>query len=168
MKKLVWICQVSVISSVLSHLNKNLKRWTLKPSVHHGSWTDRVTAPRQISVTGPCYSSVLLRNSRKIHPWGVRACWPKDSKRREREKERDRKCTRRRDRAPGLRLLFLCFFLPLGLPYVNLASKKCCSFYLSSSFWSLELPLTFLFSIFAGFSLPCLLLTAILDSCFLF
>ena len=32
----------------------------------------------------------------------------------------------------------------------------------------LRLPLTFLFSIFGGFSLSCLLATAILDFCFLF
>ena len=60
------------------------------------------------------------------------------------------------------------FFLPLGLPYVNWASQECCLFYLRSSFQSSDLPLTFLCSIFAGFSLPCLLATAILDFCFLF
>ena len=77
--------------------------------------------------------------------------------------ERDRE----RDRA--LALLFICFFpLPLGLPYVNWASQGCCLFYLRSSLRSLDLPLTFLCSIFAGFSLSCLLATAILDSCFLF
>ena len=65
--------------------------------------------------------------------------------------------------------LFICFFLlPLGLPYVNWASQECCLFYLRSSLRSLDLPLTFLCSIFTGFSLPCLLATTILDSCFLF
>ena len=64
-------CQASVISSVLSCLNKNLKRQTLKPSECHSSWTDRVIALRsqidhvialsQISVTAPRYSSVLFR-----------------------------------------------------------------------------------------------------------
>ena len=34
-----------------------------------------------------------------------------------------------------------------------------CLFYLRSSLWSSDLPLTFLCSIFAGFSLPCLLAT---------
>ena len=64
-------CQGSVISSVLSHHNKNLKRQMLKPSACHscqtdrviglGSWTDRVIALGQISFTPPCYSSVLFR-----------------------------------------------------------------------------------------------------------
>ena len=46
---LIWYCQASVFSSVLSHLNKNLKRRTLKPSACQQLW-DSVTAP-----------SVLLR-----------------------------------------------------------------------------------------------------------
>ena len=50
--------------------------------------------------------------------------------------------------------LFICFFLPLGLSYVNWASQECCLVYLRSSLWSLGLPLTFLCSIFASFSLP--------------
>ena len=60
-----------MISSVLSHLNKNLKQQTLKPSACRSSWTDRVTALRsqidgvialrQKSVAAPCYSSVLFR-----------------------------------------------------------------------------------------------------------
>ena len=71
--------QVSVLSSVLSLLNKNLKRWTLEPSACHssqtdhvralGSWTDCVIALRQISVTAQFY----LENRRKIHPRGRRA-----------------------------------------------------------------------------------------------
>ena len=61
-------CQASVLSSVLSRLNKYLKRRTLEPSACHssqtdrvivlGSWTDRVIALRQISVTAPCCSSI--------------------------------------------------------------------------------------------------------------
>ena len=54
-------------------------------------------------------------------------------------------------------------FLPLGLPYVNWASQDCCLFWGPHSG-----PRTFLCSIFTGFSLPCLLATAILDSFFLF
>ena len=42
-----------------------------------GSRTDHVIALRQISVTALFY----LENSRRIHPGGVRACRPKDSKR---------------------------------------------------------------------------------------
>ena len=63
---------------------------------------------------------------------------------------------------------FYMFFLPMGLPYVNWASQECCLFYLRSSLRSSDLPLTFLYSIFVNFSLPCLLATAILDSFFLF
>ena len=62
---------------------------------------------------------------------------------------------------------FYVFFLPLGLPYVNWASQEYCLFYLRSSLWSSDHPLTFLCSVFTGFSLPCLLATAILYSCFL-
>ena len=89
---LVWNCQASVISSVLSRLNKNLKWRTLKPSACHssktdglialGSWTDRVTALRsllQLRITAQFY----LENSRKIYPWGVRACQPKEKRERE-------------------------------------------------------------------------------------
>jgi len=59
---------------------------------------------------------------------------------------------------------FYMLFLPLGLPYVNWASQECCLFYLTPH----SGPRTFLCSISTGFSLPCLLATAILDSCFLF
>ena len=60
-----------VISLVLSHNSKNLKRRMLKPSERTclssqiervtalSSWTDRVTALGQISVTALRYSSVL-------------------------------------------------------------------------------------------------------------
>ena len=79
-------------------------------------------------------------------------------KRRERESERE--CTRDSRRAGekesrgvgerplALWLLFLCFFLPLGLPYVNWASQKCCLFCLRSSLWSLDLPLFYFHRLF--------------------
>ena len=90
----------------------------------------------QIHVTALFY----LENSRKIHPRGMRACRPKDTKRecgsmpaRWRERERE---------APGLLApLFICLFLSLGLPYVIWASQECCLFYLRSSLLSLDLPL---------------------------
>ena len=92
---------------------------------------------------------------------------------RERERERERKSTHvvggeRENEHFGSS--FYMFFLPLGLPYVNWVSQECCLFYLKSSLQgpSFDLPLTFLCSIFSGFSLPFLLATAILDSCFLF
>ena len=57
----VYMCQGSVISSVLSHLNKNLKQQTLKSLACHSSQTDRVIALGQISITALRYSSVLFR-----------------------------------------------------------------------------------------------------------
>ena len=105
-----------------------------------------------------------LEDSRRIHPPGMRACQPKDSNRKEQGSKPV--CGRQREREPFP--LFICFSLPLGLPYANWASQECCLFYLRSSLRSLDLPLIFLCSIFTGFSLPCLLATAILDSCFLF
>ena len=72
----------------------------------------------------------------------------------------------RGERVSELRLLFLSVFLSLGLSCVNWASQECCLFYLTSSLRSSDL--TFLCSIFTGFSLPHLLATAILDSFSLF
>ena len=105
-----------------------------------GSWTNRVIALRQISVTALFY----LEDSRRIHPGNVSACQPKDAKREwrsvpvcRRESESARAHTRggvegRRERARELahgrererkRLAppFICFFLPLGLPSANWA-----------------------------------------------
>ena len=64
----------------------------------------------------------------------------------EREGERGRE--REREREP---FGSSCFFLPLGLPYVNWASQECYLFYLRSSLPSWDLSLTFLCSIFMGF-----------------
>ena len=123
---LTWFCQASIISLVLSFLNRNLKRQTLKPLARRSSWTDRVIALRsvlQLQVTAQFY----LENSRKLHPRGVRACQPKDAK---------------RNKSPApLAPLFICFFLPPGLPYVNWASQECCLLYLRSSLRSADLPL---------------------------
>ena len=68
------------------------------------------------------------------------------------------------ERESWLWLLFLYVYLSLGLSCVNWASQECCLFYLRSSL----VPWTFVCSIFAGFPLPCLLATAILDSFSLF
>ena len=73
-----------------------------------------------------------------------------------------------RERERTLWLLFLCvcvlfcfvFLYPLGLPYANWAQAGGL-FYLKSSLWSSDLSLTFLCSIFVGFSLPCLLATTL-------
>ena len=82
----------------------------------------------------------------------MRACKPKRlEQKREREStwEREhahmRECERETVRAkesPGpLAPLFICFLLPLGLPYVTWASQERCLFYLRSSLWSSALPL---------------------------
>ena len=90
---------------------------------------------------------------------------------RDREKERESARTnageRVREKALWLLLLYV-FSSTWACPMQIGLSQECCLFYLKSSLWSLELPLTFLCSIFTGFSLPCLLATAILDSFSLF
>ena len=117
----------------------------------------------------------------------MRACQPKDSKRREwrstqgrervRDGEREREGEREKEHThvgekeseKVLWLLLLYVFsstwaCPMHIGLI----QECCLFYLKSSLWSSDLPLTFLCSIFAGFSLLCLLTTAILDSFSLF
>ena len=65
-------------------------------------------------------------------------------------------------------LLLYVFSSTWAFPMQIGLSQECGLFYLKSSLQSLDLSLTCLCSIFAGFSLPCLLATTILDSCFLF
>ena len=71
----------SVCSSVLSRHNKDLERRTLKPLARHSSRVldKRVTAFRRSGITALFY----LEDSRRIHPRSIRACQPKDVKRRE-------------------------------------------------------------------------------------
>ena len=85
---------------------------------------------------------------------------------RETEREKEHMHEGERERECAWLLLLYVFFL-LGLPYANWAHAGVL-FYLKSSLQSLDLSLTFLYSIFRGFSLPCLLATAILDSFSLF
>ena len=107
-----------------------------------------------------CYSSRTdqfdLKNEGKyiLEVWGHAD--PEDAKRRERKGENTHVGERE---TPGpLAPLFICFFLPLGLPYVNWASQECSLFYLRSSLQSSDLPLFYFRRLF-----PCLLATAILD-----
>ena len=82
----------------------------------------------------------------------------------ERERERKSTCTRKRKREKVLWLLLLYVFSSTWACLMQIGlSQECCLFYLKSLLWSSDLPLTFLCSIFAGFSFPCLLATAILD-----
>ena len=146
-------CQASVYSSVLSCCNKELEWRTLKPSACHSSWTDtalrsrmdRVIPLRQISVTALFY----LDNNRKIHSQGVRACRPKDARRRVPQRVGERE--RARESSRPLAILFM-FFLPLGLPYVNWVSQECCLFYLRSSLWSSDIPLFYFCGLFSSLS----------------
>ena len=130
-----------VISSVLFCHNKNLKRRT------------GVTALGRAGVTAPSYSSVLLENKGKYILKAGRLADPKDTKRRETESE-----------PWPFGSSFFVFSPPPDLPCVNWASQECCLLHLRPSLR----PPTFLCSIFASFSLPCLLVTVILDSFFLF
>ena len=83
-----------VISTVLSHGSKNLKRQMEQ-----------------------CYSSVLFRKQRKTHPRGMRAGWPK-------REEKRREETRSPSFSILAPLTICLFLLPLGLPYVNWASQE--------------------------------------------
>ena len=164
--KISWEC---MFLGSLSHHNKDLEWWTLKPPwrvTAFRSWIDRVIALRsqmdhvialrQISVTAQCYSSILFRRQQE-NPFSRHEG---TSIQRHEEKSAPAR-GRERERESALAPLFICFFLPgpvlykLGQPGVF-------------TWGSHSGPQTFLCSIFAGFSLPCLLATTILDSCFLF
>ena len=84
-----------------------------------------------------------------------------------REKERMHAGEKEREKALWLLLLYV-FSSTWACPMQIGLSPECCLFYLKSWLRSSDLPLTFLCSIFAGFSLPCLLATTILDSFSLF
>ena len=106
-----------------------------------GSWTNHVVAFRQISVT-----ALFYLEDRRIHPRSMRACQPKDSKRREwrsvrgrerekvregereRERERAQACGGERESEKALWLLLL-FFPPPGsaLCKFGLARSAVCS-----------------------------------------
>jgi len=85
----------------------------------------------------------------------------------EREKEHTHAGEKEREKALWLRLLYV-FSSTWAFPMQIGLSQECCLFYLKSSLRSSDLSLTFLCCIFAGFSLPCLLATATLDSFSLF
>ena len=102
-----WIVYLSgecIISSVLSHHNKNLKWCTLKPSVHHSSWT-----VLQLHVTAQFY----LENKGKyiLEAWGHAN--PKDMKRRDRERAHAHMCMEKTTRPSGSSFCVF-FFSPPG------------------------------------------------------
>ena len=153
----------------LSHHNNDLEQRTLKPSVRHSSQV--LNKSCHSSQTNQCYSSTLFRkqqenpSSKKRREWrSVGGGGGGLERERKRERKSIRTWERERERAW---LLLLHVFFPLGLPYANWAQPGVL-FYLKSSLWSSDLSLTFLYSIFMGFSLPCLLAITILDSFSLF
>ena len=84
---------------------------------------------------------------------------------RERERGKERRREREGERESSLALPFICFFPPPGPALCKLCLAKSAA----CSIWSLHSGSRIFFcSIFAGFSLPCLLATAILDSFSLF
>ena len=125
----------------LSRHNKDLEQRTLKPSVRTalGSWTNRATDLRQISVTAPLY----LEDSRRIQY----------SKRREwrsawggRKRESAHTCTREREsmRERFGSSFYMFFSSTWACPMQIGLSQECCLFCVKSSLRSLDLPLTFL------------------------
>ena len=133
-----WSCQGSIISLVLSYHNKNLKPWTLKPSVRHSSQTDHVNG----SQTDQFYLEKKKNTSSRLEDMPTQ----KTRRKRARARAGDRE-------TPGpLAPLFICFFLPLGLPYVNWASQECCLLLLRSSLRSLDLPLIYVRWLFPSLS----------------
>ena len=84
------------------------------------------------------------------------------------ERERKSAHTRRgkeRERESALAPPFICFFLPLGLPYANWASQECCLFYLKSSLWSSDLPLFYFCGLFPSLSFAAAAAAKSLQSC---
>ena len=146
-------CECTFLGSLSRH-NKDLEQRTLKPLAHHssrhitalGSWTNRVIALRQISVTALFH----LEDSRRIHPQSVRACQPKDLKGRERrsawergrerEGERERVHAHRRGRErKRFGFSFYMFSSTWACRMQIGLSQECCLFYLKSSIWSSDL-----------------------------
>ena len=108
-------CECMFLGSLSRH-NKDLEQWTLKPwcVTALGSWTNRATALRQISVTALFY----LEDSRRERE-------REKGRKRERERERVRACTHARGtespRESASAPPFIRFFLHLHLPYANWA-----------------------------------------------
>ena len=145
-----WEC---VISSVLSRHSKNLKRRRLKPldsSVLQLCCIEKIkeSRPKRRGKGGESALALGPLCVCVFPPLGLPCVnWARQGG----------------ESALALGPLFVCVFPPLGLPCVNWARQECCWCYLRSSG-----PPTCLCSIFLGFSVPCLLATAILGSFFLF
>ena len=129
----------------LSRHNKDLERWTLKPSARHGSRV--LDKPCCSSWANQCCSSVFIYNiageskTRRKESGGVRG-----EGERERKRERVHVCTREREsKRKRFGSSFYMFFSPTwACPMQIGLSQECCLFCLKFSLWSSDLPLTFL------------------------
>ena len=132
------------LGSLFRH-NKDLEWRTLKPPwrvTALRSWIDRVIALRsrmdhvialrQISVTALFYLEDSRRESEKEWERG-----------REREIERAHAWGKVHEKALWLLLLYVFFPSTWACPMQIGLSQECCLFYLKSSLWSSDLPLTF-------------------------
>ena len=126
-----------VISSVLSHHNKNLNRHM---GQHYSPWMDQCYS----SWMGQHYSSMLqLSFIQKVK---------ENTSLRQEGMPTQKTEEKRGPPRPILASLFMFSHLPLGLPYVNWAIQECCLFYPRSSLWSSDLPVFYFCGIFPSLS----------------
>ena len=160
----------------LSRHNKDLERRTLKPSTSQLLGLGQTMLQLLSKSVLQLYFIEKIAGKSILKVWGHSnpKTWREESggargggreseAGRERERAHARGRERETEKALWLLLLYV-FSSTWACPMQIGLSQECCLFYLKSSLWSLELPLTFLCSIFTGFSLPCLLATTILDS----
>ena len=102
-------------------------------------WCSQISSrPCYSSQTDQCYNSVLSSISfRKQENTPLRC-----------EGMPTQRCEEKRRGPQPFGSSFYMFFPTQGLPYVNWASQKCCSFSLRSSLWSSDLPLFYFCGIF--------------------
>ena len=152
----------------LSRHNKDLARRTLKPSARHSSRV--LDKPCYSSQANQCYSSVLFKRQQENPSSkregmstqrfeGKRVEERVEEGERGRERERAHTCGRGREReSASFGSSFYVFPSPWACRMQIGLSQERCLFYLKSSLWSSDLPLTFLV----------FLATTILDSFSLF
>ena len=100
------------LSSVLSQQKFEV---TEVQAFHSSQLSDSVTALGQISVTAPCYSSVLFRKYKENTSLRHESMPTQKTQRGERERQRAHRAGERPHPTPGLLApLFICFFPPPG------------------------------------------------------
>ena len=146
----------------LSRHNKDLEQRTLKPSARHSSQVS--DKPCYSSQTNQCYSSVLFKRQQE-NPSSKREGMPTQRLKEKRAGERASvwETDKEREKAP-FGSSFYIFFPPSGPALCKLGQPGVLFVLPEVLRPSFDLPLFY----FHGLSLPCLLATAILDSCFLF